>query len=60
MKIHSRRELRNIVFDHSADNDYEDFLKNYKNCTNSFLTIDTTLPADNSMRFRKNFSDFLL
>ena len=35
-------------------------MKIYKNYTNepySFLTIDTKLPADNPMRFRKNFSD---
>ena len=34
IKIHSRRELRNIAFDHSADIDYKDFLKIYRNCTN--------------------------
>ena len=35
----------------------------YRKCTNepySFFTIDTTLPADNLMRFRKNFSDSTL
>ena len=35
-------------------------MKIYKICTNkpcSFLTIDTTLPADSPMRFRKNFLD---
>ena len=60
MKIRNRKELQNIVIDHSADIDYKDFLKIYRNCTKepySFLTIDTTLPADNPMRFRKNFSD---
>ena len=60
MKIHSRRELRQIAIDHSTDIDYKDFLKIYRNCTKepySFLTIDTTLPADNPLRFRKNFSD---
>ena len=60
MKIHNKRELQQIVINHSAHIDYKNFLKNYKNCTNepySFFTIDTTLPADNSMRFRKNFSD---
>ena len=52
-----------IDINHSADIDYNDFLKIYKNCTNepySFFTIDTTLPTDNPMRFRKNFSDFPL
>ena len=59
-KIHSRKELQNIAINHSADIDYRDFLRAYRNCTNehfSFLTIDTTLPTDNLMRFRKNFSD---
>ena len=60
MKIHNRRELQEIAINHLADIDYKDFLKIYKNCTKepySFLTIDTTLPADNSLRFRKNFLD---
>ena len=34
MKIHSRRELQNIAFKHSADIDYKDFMKIYRNCTN--------------------------
>ena len=60
MKIHSKRELKNIAINPSADIDYNVFLKIYRNCTKepySFLTIDTTLPADNPIRFRKNFSD---
>ena len=60
MKIHNKRELQQIAIDHSEDIDYRDLLKIYRNCTNepySFFTIDTTLPADNLMRFRKNFSD---
>ena len=54
MKIHNRRELKQIAINHSGDIDYKDFVKIYKNCTNepySFLTNDTTLPADNPMRF---------
>ena len=60
MKIHNKRELQQIAIDHSADIDYKDILKAYRNCTNepySFLTIDTALPADNPMRFRKNISE---
>ena len=60
MKIHNKRELQQIGFNHSADIDYRDFLNIYKNCTHelySFLTIDTTLTADNAMRYRKNFSN---
>ena len=63
MNIHKKRELQQIAINHPADIDYKDFLKIYRNCTKepySFLTIDTTLPADNLMRFRKNFSDFSL
>ena len=60
MKINNRKDLQQIATDHSADIDYKDFLKIYRNSTNepySFLTIDTTLLADDPMRFRKNFSD---
>ena len=52
MKIHNRRQLQQIAIDHSADIDYKGILKIYRNCTNepySFLTIDTTLPADDPM-----------
>ena len=60
MKIHNGRELQKIAINHSADIDYKVFLKIYRNCTKepySFFTIDTTLPADDPMRFRKNFSN---
>ena len=59
MKIHNKRELQQIVIDHSADVDYKDFLKIYRNCINepyAFLTTDTTLPANNHKRFGRNFS----
>ena len=59
MKIHNKRELQKVAINHSADIDYRDFLKIYRNCTNepySFFTIDITLPADNLMRFKNNFS----
>ena len=60
MKINSRRELQNIAFNHSADIDYQDFMKIYRECTKepyNFLTIDTTLPASDPLRFRKNLFD---
>ena len=60
-KVNNRRELQNIAFNHSAEDiDCKDFLKIYRNFTKepySFLTINTTLTADNPMRFRKKFSD---
>ena len=48
MKIYSIKELQNIAFDHSANIDYKNGFKIYRNCTNepySFFTIDITLPA---------------
>ena len=48
MKINNRKELQNIATNHSADINYKDFMKSYKECTKepySLLTIDTTLPA---------------
>ena len=57
MKINNKIELKNIATDHSADIDYQDFKKIYRECTKepyNFLTIDTTLPASNPLRFRKN------
>ena len=51
MKINNKRELQNIVINHSADIDYQDFIKMYRECTkepHNFLTIDTTLPASDS------------
>ena len=57
MKINNRKELQNIAINHSADIDYNDFVKIYREYTKepySFLTIDTTLPASDLLRFRKN------
>ena len=60
MKINNRRKLQNIAINHSADIDYQDFIKIYRECTKepyNFLTIDTTLPVIDPLRFRKNFFD---
>ena len=60
MKINNRKELQNTAIDHSADIDYKDFMKIYRECTKepfNFLTIDTTLPVSNPLRFRKNLFD---
>ena len=62
MKINNKRELQNIAINHSADIDYQDFIKIYRECTKkpyNFLTIDTTLPASDPLRFRKNLFDSL-
>ena len=62
MKINNKRELQNIAINHSADIEYQDFIKIYRECTKepySFLTIDTTLLSSNPLRFRKNLFDIL-
>ena len=56
MKMNNKKELRNIAFNHTADIDYKDFMKIYRECIKepySFLTNDTTLPANDPLRFRK-------
>ena len=61
MKIHNKRELR-MISNQSADIDYKDFMDIYRKYTNescSFLTIDTTLQANNPLSLRKIFLDSL-
>ena len=60
MKINNKRELQNITVNHSAEIDYQDFIKIYRECTKepyNFLIIDTTLPASDLLRFRKDLFD---
>ena len=60
MKINNKRELQNITIKHSAEIDYTDFMKNYRECTENcfnFLALDTTSPASNPLIFRKNLLD---
>ena len=60
-KLNNKRELKNIAINHSADIDYIDFVKIYRDCRKepyNFLTIDTTQPVDK--RFKKNFNDLLM
>ena len=59
-KLNNKRELQNITINHSADIDYKDFIKIYRDSTKepyNFFTIDTTQPVDK--RFRKNFNYLL-
>ena len=59
-KLNNKRELQNIAINHSADIDYKDFIKIYRDSTKepyNFFTIDTTQPVDK--RFRKNFNYLL-
>ena len=62
MKINNKRELQNIAINHPADLDYKDFMKIYRECKKKkkkILTIDTTSPSSNPLRFRKNLFDTL-
>ena len=62
MKINNKRELQNIAINHSADIDFQDFIKIYRECTKepyNFFTIDTTLPSNDPLRIRKNLFDTL-
>ena len=55
-KINNRKELQIIAINHSADIDYNDFVRIYLECTRkrySSLKIDATLPASDPLRFRK-------
>ena len=57
MKIPNKRDLQQIVSNHSSDIYFKDFMKIYKKCTSepySFLVNDTTFPSNNSLRFRKS------
>ena len=56
-KIPNKRELQQIVLNHSSDISTKDFANIYRKCTAepySFLVNDTTLASDNSLRFRKS------
>ena len=56
-KIENRRELQQIVINHSSDISTKDFENIYIKCTAepySFFLNDTTIASDNPLRFRKN------
>ena len=60
VKINNERKLQNIAINHSANIDYNDFMKVYRECTKepiNFLTIDTMLLVSDHLRFRKNLFD---
>ena len=61
MKTNNRKELQNIAINHSSDIDYNDLVRICRQCTRkpySFLIIDTTLPASDTLRFGKNLLPF--
>ena len=59
MRIPNKRELQQIAINHSSDNNTKDFTEIYRKCTDkaySLLVIDTGLPSNNLLRFRKNLN----
>ena len=59
MKIPNKRELQQIAINYSSDINTKDFINIYKKCTDKpylFLVIDTTLPSNNPLRFRKKLN----
>ena len=61
-KIPNKQELPQILYNHSSDIEFKDFISLYKKCTAnpySFLVIDDTLASDNPSRFRKNLSEII-
>ena len=60
MKINNERELQNIAISYSADIDYQDFIRIYRECAKepyNFLSIDTKSSASDPLRFRKDLFD---
>ena len=59
IEILNKRELQQIAINHLSDINSKDFIEIYRKCTDkrySFLVIDTTLPSNNLLRFRKIFN----
>ena len=60
MKIPNKREVQQITSNQSSDIDPKDFINIFRKYTAkrySFFVNDTTLPSDDSLRFRKNLLD---
>ena len=59
--FHHEKKQQNIAIKLSAEIDYQDFKKIYRECTKepfNFLTIDNRLPAGDPLRFRKSLFDY--
>ena len=57
MKIHNKRELRNIATYHSADIDYKDFMNIYRTYTNKPCSFLTT--SQKSFKIQKKLFRFI-
>ena len=62
MKIDNKSELQSIVINHLADIGYNNLMEIYREYTIKtyyLLTIDTTLPSNDPLRFRRDPLDSL-
>ena len=60
MKIPSKRELKQLEFNHSLGIDFKDLMNLYRKCTEkpySFLVPDYALRSYIFLRFRENLSE---
>ena len=60
-KIPNNREFHQIPINQSSDISTKDFINLYRKCTGKpyyFLVIDTTLPSDKPIMFRKLFLEY--
>ena len=59
MKIPSKREIQQIMSNHSPHVEFKDFMKLHEDDTEkpfSFLVNDASLSSDNLLRYRTNLS----
>ena len=60
MEILNKRDFRQIVFNHSSDIDFKEFINIYKKCSTkpyTYLVIDANLASDICLHFREDFLD---
>ena len=60
-KVPNKREFHQIPINQSSDISTKDFINLYRKCTGKpyyFLVIDTTLPSDKPIMFRKLFLEY--
>ena len=62
MKTQAKEKLQQIAFNHSPDIDFQDYMNPHQKYTAkpcAFLVIDTALPSNNPLHFRKNLVEII-
>ena len=57
IKISNKRELKNIAINHSADIDYKDFVRIYRDCTKEPCSFFDNLYNITSKRYSKTYKN---